>query len=208
MKKLANIDVQAMYPVGAEPQDNWTFETFLKAAEACQKGGFPFGIGVGQTADSVDTAGAFLQAFGGQVVDAKGNVTVKSDGVREWLEFYKKLITFLPPDAPAWDDASNNRWLVAGKGAMIMNPPSAWAVAVRDAPDVAAQCWAHGFPSQGRAVRAFIRTTGALEVLAEQVGREEPAHAPVAATPVEKLVAASHGYIFSVRQADKVHDLR
>ena len=79
MKKLANIDVQAMYPVGAEPQDkDWTVDTFLKAAEACHKGGYPFGIGVGQTADSVDTAGAFLQAFGGQVVDAKGNVTVKS----------------------------------------------------------------------------------------------------------------------------------
>jgi ABC-type glycerol-3-phosphate transport system substrate-binding protein len=29
---------------------------------------------------------------------------------------------------------------------MIMNPPSAWAVAKRDAPQVAEQCWTHGFP--------------------------------------------------------------
>ncbi len=30
---------------------------------------------------------------------------------------------------------------------MIMNPPSAWAVAKRDAPEIAEQCWSHGFPS-------------------------------------------------------------
>ena len=56
-------------------------------------------------------------------------------------------LAFLPSDAPAWDDGSNNRWLVSGKGALIMNPPSAWAVAKRDAPKVAEQCWTHGFPA-------------------------------------------------------------
>ena len=113
MKKYANIDVQQMYPVGSPPRaDNWTMETFLKAAEACYKGGLPFGIGLGQTADSVDTAGAVFQSFGAQLVDAKGNLAVKTDEVRKALEFYKKLIAFLPPDVPAWDDASNNKWLI------------------------------------------------------------------------------------------------
>ena len=134
MKKYANIDVQEMYPAGAPPKaDNWTLDTFLKAAEACQKGGFPFGIGLGETTDSVDTAGAIFQSFGAELVDAKGNLTVKTDAVRQALEYYKKLIRFLPPDAPAWDDASNNKWLVSGRGALIMNPPSAWAVARRSA---------------------------------------------------------------------------
>ena len=49
-------------------------ETFLKAAEGCHKAGFPFGIGLGQTADSVDTAGAVFQSFGAELVDAKGNL--------------------------------------------------------------------------------------------------------------------------------------
>ena len=50
MKKYANIDVQQMYPAGAPPKaDNWTLDTFLKAAEACHKGGVPFGIGLGET---------------------------------------------------------------------------------------------------------------------------------------------------------------
>ena len=63
------------------------------------------------------------------------------------LDYYEALAAFSPPDAPAWDDASNNKWLVSGKGALIMNPPSAWAVAKRDAPQVAEQCWTHGLPS-------------------------------------------------------------
>ena len=93
MKKHAGIDVQEMYPAGSPPKaDNWTMETFLKAAEACHKAGFPFGIGLGETTDSVDTAGAIFQSFGAELVNAKGDVTVKTDEVRQALEFYKKLI--------------------------------------------------------------------------------------------------------------------
>ena len=147
MKSLAGIDVQAMYPAGSAPKaDDWNLANYLKAAEACHKGGKPFGIGLGNTTDSVDTAGAFFHAHGAMLVDAKGNVTVKSDNVRQAVEYMTRLAKFLPPDAPAWDDASNNKWLVAGNGAMIMNPPSAWAVAKRDAPQIAEQCWTHGFP--------------------------------------------------------------
>jgi ABC-type glycerol-3-phosphate transport system substrate-binding protein len=148
MKQYAGIDVQAMYPAGSEPKDaDWTLDNFLKAAEACHKGGFPFGIGLGTTTDSVDTAGAIFSSFGAVLVDPKGNITVKSDQVRQALDWYKRLMAFLPPDVPAWDDSSNNKWLVSGKGALIMNPPSAWAVAKRDAPEVAEKCWTHGMPS-------------------------------------------------------------
>jgi hypothetical protein len=59
------------------------------------------------------------------------------------LNICTKLASFYPHDSPAWDDASNNKWLVAGKGA-----PSAWAVALRDAPQVAEQCWHHGMPAE------------------------------------------------------------
>src|SRR5262249_23986298 len=37
--------------------------------------------------------------------------------------------------------------LISGKSALIMNPPSAWAVAKRDAPQVAEQLWTHGMPA-------------------------------------------------------------
>ncbi|MGA0593483.1 ABC transporter substrate-binding protein [Enterovirga sp. CN4-39] len=148
MKQHAGIDVVAMYPAGEAPKaENWNMETFLKAAEACHKAGFPFGLGLGQTTDSVDNIGAFFQSFGAELVDKDGKITVKSDNVRQVMEYLRKLAAFLPPDAPAWDDASNNKWLVAGRGALICNPPSAWAVAKRDAPDIAKQCWTHGMPA-------------------------------------------------------------
>ena len=197
MKKLANIDVQEMYPAGAPPKaDNWTTDTFLKAAEACHKGGMPFGIGLGETSDSVDTAGAFFLAFGAQLVNANGDLTVKTDEVRQVLEFYKKLISFLPPDVAAWDDASNNKWLIAGKGAMIMNPPSAWAVAKRDAPQVAEQLWTHGFPvgPKGRFapflpyfwnIWNFSKNKEAAKSLLVYLSRPES---------IEKMVVASGGY--------------
>ena len=76
MKKYAGIDVQAMYQAGAPPKaEAWTLDAMLKAAEACHKAGYPFGIGLGVTEDNVDTAGAIFQSFGAELVDAKGNVT-------------------------------------------------------------------------------------------------------------------------------------
>lgn len=148
LKQHAGIDIQAMYPAGAAPKaDGWNMETYAKAAEACSKAGFAFGVGLGETTDSVDTAGAFFQAFGASLVDAKGELTVKTDAVRQALDYCARVAKFYPPDAPAWDDASNNKWIVSGRGAMVMNPPSAWAVAKRDAPQVASQMWHHGFPS-------------------------------------------------------------
>jgi ABC-type glycerol-3-phosphate transport system substrate-binding protein len=197
MKKHAGIDVQAMYPAGEAPKaDAWTTDAFLKAAEACHKGGNPFGIGLGETSDNVDTVGAFFLAFGAEVVDAKGNVVVKNDNVRQVLVYYKKLMAFLPPDAPAWDDASNNKWLVSGRGSLIMNPPSAWAVAKRDAPQVAEQCWTHGFPigPKGRfapflpyywAIWKFAKNKEAAKSLLTHLSQP---------SAIEKMVTASGGY--------------
>ncbi|TMJ33060.1 MAG: extracellular solute-binding protein [Alphaproteobacteria bacterium] len=197
MKQYANIDVQAMYPAGSAPKaDDWTYDTFLKAAEACQKGGHPFGIGLGTTADNVDTAGAIFHGFGAMLVNEKGDVTVKSDQVRQALEFYKKLMAFLPPEVAAWDDASNNKYLVSGQASLIMNPPSAWAVAKRDAPKVAEQCWTHGFAQgpKGRfapfvpyfwSIWNFSKNQSAAKSLLRHLSTE-----PV----VESMVVASGGY--------------
>ena len=53
---------------------------------------------------------------------------------------------FLPRDVMAYDSASNNRALISGQSALIFNPPSAWAVAKRDAPQVARDCWTFSAP--------------------------------------------------------------
>ena len=149
-KQYAGLDLTKMYPPGAPADkqltDKWTWDAFLVAAEKCSKAGFPFGIGMGETADSVDSAGAIFAAHGAHLVDAQGNITVNSDATRQALDYCKKLVQVLPSDVFAWDDASNNKWLIAGKGALIMNPPSAWAVAKRDNPKVAEQLWTFPAP--------------------------------------------------------------
>jgi ABC-type glycerol-3-phosphate transport system substrate-binding protein len=197
MKQYAGIDVQAMYPVGAPPKaEAWTLEAFLKAAQVCHQAGFPFGIGLGTTTDSVDSAGAIFDALGAQLVDAKGNVTVKTDAVRQALDYYARLARFFPPDAPAWDDASNNKFLIAGKGSLILNPPSAWAVAKRDAPQVAEQLWTHGMPAgpNGRytpcipyfwGIWSFGKNKSAAKALLMYLS-QRPA--------IERMVAASQGF--------------
>jgi ABC-type glycerol-3-phosphate transport system substrate-binding protein len=149
LRDAAGIDIVKMYPARDEhtpESDAWTYDTMLKAAEACKKVGMTFGIGIGTTGDSVDTAGSLFKAFGAELVDAEGNIQVKSDAVRQALEYGQKLVRFLPDDAVSYDDASNNKALISGKSALIWNPPSAWAVAKRDAPAVAADSWTFPAP--------------------------------------------------------------
>ena len=150
MKQYAGIDIQALYP--AHPTEpghaaSWTYDAFLKAAEACHKAGYPFGMGLGQTGDSVNNTGAIFSAYGANLVNAKGEITINSDAVRQVMEYGQQFVKYLPPDTVSYDDASNNRALISGKSALIYNPPSAWAVAKRDAPDVAKDCWTFPCPT-------------------------------------------------------------
>jgi ABC-type glycerol-3-phosphate transport system substrate-binding protein len=149
LKNVAGLDILKMYPPSADatPEaENWTWDAMLKAAEACKKANMTFGIGLGTTPDSVDTAGALFAAYGAEVISAKGDITVRSDSVRQVLEYAQQLVKHLPDDAVSYDDASNNRALISGKSALIWNPPSAWAVAKRDAPKVAEDCWTFPAP--------------------------------------------------------------
>ncbi|BBK32582.1 carbohydrate ABC transporter substrate-binding protein (CUT1 family) [Stella humosa] len=197
LKQHAGIDIQAMYPAGSAPKaDGWNMDTFLVAAEKCHKAGVPFGIGLGQTSDSVDTAGAIFQSFGATLIDDKGKIVVKSDNVRQALDYMKRLTAFLPADVSAWDDASNNKWLVSGRGSLIMNPPSTWAVAKRDAPQIAEQLWTHGMPAgpKGRfspflpyfwGIWSFSKNKTAAKSLLMRLSQADAA---------EKMVVASGGY--------------
>lgn len=83
LKQYAGIDIQAMYPnKPSDPKlsEGWTYDVFLKAMEACHKAGFPFGLGLGSTGDSVNNTGAIFSAYGADLVNAKGEITVNSDG--------------------------------------------------------------------------------------------------------------------------------
>ena len=97
--------------------------------------------------DAVDWVGALFNRLRRRVRRRQGQHQdqLGRDPRRRW-NTCKKLMAVNPPEVYAWDDAGNNRWLISGKGSGIMNPPSAWAVAKRDNPKVAENCWTHGVP--------------------------------------------------------------
>jgi hypothetical protein len=147
----AGIDLREVFPADESKWDSakvdgWNWDAYLAAAEKLFKAGYPVGLPMGQTSDSVDWVGALFNAYGVVMVDGKDNIKINSDETRAVLEYAKKLMAVIPPDVYAWDDAGNNRWLISGKGSGIMNPPSAWAVAKRDNPKVAENCWTHPMP--------------------------------------------------------------
>ena len=210
LKQHAGLDVQKMYPAGGAPDkelvDHWTWDAFLDAAEKCAKAGYPFGMPLGTTSDSYDWVSARLRAGGATLVDAQGNIAVKSDATRQVLQWFQKLVPNLPADVFAWDDAGNNKWLIAGKGALIMNPPSAWAVAVRDAPPIGEQLWTFPSPKgpQGRfdpfigyfwGVWQFSQNKAAAKSLLTYLLQPEA---------IGQLVAASKGY--DIPPYEKMHD--
>jgi ABC-type glycerol-3-phosphate transport system substrate-binding protein len=197
-KQYVGLDVTKMYPVGSpdkELADAWTWDTFLTAAEKCAKAGYPFGMPLSTWSDAVNWVSAVFASRGASLVDEEGNIVVKSESVKGVLEWFKRAVPFFPPSAFAWDNAANNKWLISGQGALIMNPPGAWAVAVRDAPDIAAQLWTFHSPKgpKGRfdptnfgfwGIWNFSRNIGAAKSLLAYLSTR---------SSVEKLVAGSHG---------------
>jgi ABC-type glycerol-3-phosphate transport system substrate-binding protein len=131
-----------------------------------------------------------------QLVDPKGDITVKNDKTRQALEWFQKLAKALPGEVFAYDNASNNKALVSGQSALIFNPPSAYAVAVRDARKIAEQLWT--FPSPKGPLGRYDPTnyyywgiwnfsknvSAAKSFLSHITSRENQ----------EKLVAASSGF--------------
>ncbi len=199
IKQHAGLDVTRMYPAGREDKElaaTWSWDLFQQTAEKCAKGGHPFGMPLGGGSDAVDWVGAVFASHGATLVDDKGNVTVNSDATRQVLEWFKRLVPSLPADVFAWDDAANNKMLVSGKASLIMNPPSAWAVAKRDAPQIAEQLWTFPSPKgpKGRyepflpfywTLWKFSPNKTAAKSLLTYL-QQRPA--------VEKLVAASQGF--------------
>ena len=53
-------------------------------------------MGLGSTGDSVNNTGAIFSAYGADLVNAKGEITINSDKVRQVME-YGQFVKYLPP---------------------------------------------------------------------------------------------------------------
>jgi ABC-type glycerol-3-phosphate transport system substrate-binding protein len=200
LRQFAGLDVTKMYPVGAPPdqqlEDSWTWDFFLIAAEQCFKAGYPFGMPLSTTPDAVNWVGTMFAAYGARLVDEEGNITVKSDATRQVLEWFRKAVPLFPPTVFAWNDASNNKALISGQSALIMNSPSAWAVAKRDAPKIAEQLWTFQPPKgpQGRFNTGINRFWGIWNFSANKPAAKSLLTYLSTRSAVERLVNASQGY--------------
>jgi ABC-type glycerol-3-phosphate transport system substrate-binding protein len=150
-KEYAGVDVQDIFPADVNKRDPkkvdaWTYDAFLAAAGKLHKAGYPFGAALSETSDGNDWVGPLLLSFGSKPMERDGTITIESDETLQALEYLKDLTQYMPQDVYGWDDASNNRWIISGKGSAIQNPPSAWSVAKRTQPDNAAQMWHHDTP--------------------------------------------------------------
>lgn len=200
-KQHTGIDFQKMFPGPGGTRDkalvdSWTWDLYLSSATKLNKAGFPVGLPLGQTSDAIDWVGALFRAYGSVFVDEKDGIKVDSPETRAALEMGVKIAEQMPPDVYAWDDAGNNRWLISGKGSDIMNPPSAWAVAKRDNPKVAEQCWTHDVPKgpKGRFAPYLPFFYGVWSFGSNKTAAKELTHHIVDKPQAKRLVAASVGY--------------
>jgi hypothetical protein len=167
----------------------------------------PFGNPMTQCSDSQDWIGPLFASFGSIPVNAKGDITIDSDETRTCLEFMKKLTAVMPADIYAWDDASNNRWIISGKGSCIQNPPSAWRVAARDQPKIASQIWHHDTPAgpKGSFRGSLPRMQGVWNFSKNKsAGKDLVLHLQQK-EQMDKLIAASEGFDIPLTKSFNKH---
>ena len=132
-----------------------------------------------------------------QLVDAKGNLTVKTDAVRQALEYYKKLMAFLPPDVAGLGRRLQQQMAGFRQGRADHEP--AERLGGRQARRAAGRRAVLDPRLPGRTEGPFRAVPALLlehlEVLQEQGGGQEPAGASVASRPPSRRWStASGGY--------------
>ena len=114
-----------------------------------KKQGTPIGIAISHTGDANTTLWSVLWCYGVKVLEADGKTPgIKSEKTAQVVEWYKELYRdAMEPEVLSWDDASNNRGLVAGKLAWIHNPISAYVTALTNKMSIADDINHHPSPS-------------------------------------------------------------
>ncbi len=96
------------------------------------------GIGISQELDSNMAGRALLWSFDTSIQDAEERVILGNkrtiDAVKYMKDLYDKTLT---PEVFAWNAASNNQALIAGRASYILNSISAYRSAQHDVPEIA-----------------------------------------------------------------------
>jgi multiple sugar transport system substrate-binding protein len=123
--------------VGAEYTDKTTWQELLAAGAKLKAAGYPFGLPYAQTPDSNDNLFPLMVSFGAYLFDKDGKISFKRKEITEAVQFGKDLFDkTMTDEVLSWDDSSNNRFIISGKGSLVCNPISAYRTAAKDNPDV------------------------------------------------------------------------
>jgi ABC-type glycerol-3-phosphate transport system substrate-binding protein len=199
-RDIAGVDLLELFPVGsrdvARLDREWTWQTFLGHARKLHAAGHAFANPIGPMGDSQNWVPPLFYAFGSHPLDEKGETVLDSEATRAALAYMEELTAVMPPEIYAWDDAGNNRWLISGQGSAIMNSPSPWAVAKRDAPAVAEQIWHHDVPAgpNGRFVGASPSFWGIWEFAQNKPAAKDFLLYMLQKEQQAELIKASQGY--------------
>jgi multiple sugar transport system substrate-binding protein len=117
---------------GLEPPKTW--DELLKQGRILKKQGNPIGIAISHTGDANTTFWAVLWGFGGKVLEADGKTpAIVSDKTAAAIEWYKEAYRdAMESEVLSWDDAANNRCILAGKCSWIHNPISPYNTALKE----------------------------------------------------------------------------
>jgi len=126
--------------VGVFP-DTWE-DVRVGGRKIKQKHGNPVGIGLSQEIDTGMAMRAIMYSFGSSVQDAQGNVVLNSKETLEAIKFVKALYDeTMTAEVFTWDAASNNRFMLAGKGSLALNAISITREAEKVNPDISRKIW-------------------------------------------------------------------
>jgi len=132
---------------GLETPKTWA--ELLHHGKILKKQGNPVGIAISHCADANSTFWSVLWCYGGKVLEADGRtVAIKSEQTERVIEWYKELYRdAMEPEVLSWDDASNNRCILAGKCSWIHNPISPYAAALAKSMPIADEINHHSSPA-------------------------------------------------------------
>lgn len=123
--------------VGEDFTDKTTWNDVVRIGGKMKKAGYPIGIPISQTPDSNDNLVPLMDSFKAYMFDKNGNIAFAKKEIVDVLKFGEQLFKeTMTDEVLSWDDTSNNRFIISGKGSMICNPISAYRTAAKDQPDV------------------------------------------------------------------------
>jgi multiple sugar transport system substrate-binding protein len=109
-----------------------TWDDLLRAATKLKSAGHPIGIAISQCEDSNAALYPLLWSFGASVTDHQGRLTIDSPATNQALDYVRKLFAQMEPAVLSWDDSSNNKYMLSGRGAYTINAPSIYLKAKKD----------------------------------------------------------------------------